>query len=52
MIRKLGTRSRGKIERFLGERVHLQLRVKVLANWRKRTRHLRVLGFRVPAREN
>lgn len=51
-IRKLGTRSRLKIERFLGRRVYLRLRVKVLPNWRKKTRHLRVLGFRVPAQEN
>jgi len=51
-IRKLGTRSRRKIERFLGRRVYLRLRVKVLPNWRKKTHHLRVLGFRVPAQEN
>ncbi|WP_420448041.1 GTPase Era [Candidatus Palauibacter sp.] len=51
-IRKLGTRSRTKIERFLGRRVYLQLRVKVLPNWRKKTHHLRVLGFRVPAQES
>ena len=51
-IRKLGTRSRLKIERFLGRRVYLRLRVKVLPNWRKKTHHLRVLGFRVPAQEN
>ncbi|WP_419161979.1 GTPase Era [Candidatus Palauibacter sp.] len=52
MIRRIGTRSRGKIERFLGRRVFLELRVKVLANWRKKTHHLRVLGFRVPEEEN
>ena len=51
-IRKLGTRSRVKIARFLGRRVYLRLRVKVLPNWRKKTHHLRVLGFRVPAQEN
>ena len=51
-IRKLGTRSRAKIERFLGRRVYLQLRVKVLPNWRKKTRQLRVLGFRVPTQES
>lgn len=51
-IRSLGTRSRAKIERFLGQRVYLQLRVKVLPNWRRKTRHLRVLGFRVPAEES
>ena len=51
-IRKLGIRSRRKIERFLGQQVYLRLRVKVLPNWRKKTHHLRVLGFRVPAQEN
>jgi GTP-binding protein Era len=51
-IRKLGSRSRRKIERFLGGQVYLRLRVKVLPNWRKKTHHLRVLGFRVPARES
>lgn len=51
-IRKLGSRSRRKIERFLDGQVYLRLRVKVLPNWRKKTHHLRVLGFRVPARES
>lgn len=48
-IRKIGQRSREKIERLLDGRVYLELRVKVLANWRKRAGPLRVLGFRVPA---
>lgn len=51
-IRRIGSRSRGKIERFLEQRVFLRLRVKVLANWRRNTRHLRLLGFRVPSEEN
>ncbi len=50
-IRNIGTKARGKMERFLGERVYLELRVKVLANWRKKSHQLRVLGFRVPAEE-
>jgi GTP-binding protein Era len=50
-IRKIGSRSRSKIERFLDHRVYLELRVKVLANWRKHANQLRVLGFRVPAEE-
>lgn len=50
-IRKIGMRSRKKIETFLDQRVYLELRVKVLANWRKRSNQLRVLGFRVPAEE-
>ncbi|MDH3746436.1 MAG: GTPase Era [Acidobacteriota bacterium] len=51
-IRSIGSRSRTKIESFLDQKVYLELRVKVLANWRKRAGQLRVLGFRVPAEEN
>jgi len=50
-IRKLGSRARAKIERFLDHRVYLDLRVKVLPNWRKKTHKLRLLGFRVPSEE-
>lgn len=50
-IRKIGSRSRAKIEAFLDGGVYLELRVKVLANWRKHANQLRVLGFRVPAEE-
>jgi GTP-binding protein Era len=50
-IRKIGSRSRPKIEQFLDHKVYLELRVKVLPNWRKRANQLRVLGFRVPAEE-
>lgn len=50
-IRRIGTRSRQKVERFLERRVFLELRVKVLANWRRKPGHLRLLGFRVPAEE-
>ena len=45
MIRKIGTRSRHKIEGLLGERVYLDLRVKVLANWRKQEAKLKLLGY-------
>lgn len=51
-VKKIGARSRAKIESFLGHKVYLELRVKVLPNWRKRANQLRVLGFRVPAEEN
>jgi len=50
-IRRIGQRARGKVEGFLGGPVYLELRVKVLANWRKRANQLRVLGFRVPSEE-
>jgi GTP-binding protein Era len=51
MIRRIGMASRTKIEGFLERQVYLELRVKVLANWRKQNKHLRVLGFKVPAEE-
>ncbi len=47
-IRELGSRARTKIERFVDGRVYLDLRVKVLAGWRRKRGHLRRLGFAVP----
>lgn len=47
-IREIGTASRRKIQTFLERPVYLDLRVKVLANWRKRDDRLRMLGFRPP----
>lgn len=49
MIRKIGSRARSKIESFLGRHVYLDLRVKVLAKWRKRRDRLARLGYRLPA---
>ena len=46
-IRELGSRARTKIERFIDGRVYLDLRVKVLAGWRRKRGHLRRLGFAV-----
>jgi GTPase len=48
-IRELGTRSRAKIEAFLGHRVHLDLWIKVLPNWRARIDTLKYLGYRLPS---
>ena len=47
-IRELGTRSREKIESFIGERVYLDLFVKTLPNWRAKIGTLRYLGYRLP----
>jgi GTPase len=47
-IRKLGTRSREKLEHFLERPVYLDLWVKVLPKWRKKADHLRRLGFQLP----
>jgi GTPase len=49
-IRELGQRSREKIEAFLGQRVYLDLWLKVLPNWRGRVDTLKYLGYRLPAR--
>lgn len=47
-IRELGTRSREKIEAFVGRPVYLDLWVKTLPNWRARLETLRYLGYRLP----
>jgi GTP-binding protein Era len=46
-IRRLGERSREKAEAFLGRRVFLDLWVKAMPGWRRKTSTLRYLGFRV-----
>ncbi len=48
MIREIGTEARRKVEAFLERAAYLDLRVKVLHNWRKRQDHLTMLGFRAP----
>ena len=47
-IRELGRSSRRKIEEFIGQRVYLELRVKLRPKWRRRERDLGRFGFRVP----
>lgn len=49
MIREVGTRARSKIEALLGRRAYLELRVKVLAGWSRKSARLRQLGFHVPS---
>jgi GTPase len=49
-IRELGSRSREKIEAFIGQRIYLDLFVKTLPNWRAKLGTLRYLGYRLPAR--
>jgi GTP-binding protein Era len=45
MLKKIGTAARKKIERLLGNKVHLALHVKVLKQWSNNSHHLRSLGF-------
>lgn len=51
MIRAIGADARRKIEAFLDHKVYLELRVKVLPNWRKKREHLKMLGYRYLPRE-
>ena len=44
-IKQLGTESRKAIESFLGKKVHLELYVKVLSDWRNAPQHLRNFGY-------
>lgn len=50
-IKRLGERARAKIEAFVGSRVYLDLWVKPLANWRRKTNTLQYLGYPVPRDE-
>lgn len=47
-IRHIGIRARRKIESFLGRRIYLELRVKVMANWRRQRGRLKLLGYFPP----
>jgi GTP-binding protein Era len=47
-LKRLGTRAREKIETFTGERVYLDLWVKVLPGWRRKAGSLKYLGYAVP----
>lgn len=47
-VRQIGQAARAKIESLVGERVYLDLWVKVLPNWRKNAVALRRFGYRVP----
>jgi GTP-binding protein Era len=47
-IRRLGQSAREKIENMLGQRVYLELRVKVMPDWRRKRDRLRQMGFPLP----
>jgi GTP-binding protein Era len=44
-IKELGTAARQDIEKFLNTKVYLELRVKVLKNWRNEIKWLKRLGY-------
>jgi GTP-binding protein Era len=45
MIKRIGIRARGAIEDWLGQRVHLELFVKVDPAWLKSPRRMEELGY-------
>ncbi len=47
MIKKIGERSRKKIETFIRQKVYLELQVKVLANWRKNPGAMARFGYHI-----
>jgi GTP-binding protein Era len=46
-IRKIGESARKKIETFTGQKVYLDLWIKVLANWRKNPGSLSRFGYQL-----
>lgn len=46
-IKKIGEASRRKIESFIGDRVYLELHVKVLTNWRRDSSALSRFGYQL-----
>jgi GTPase len=44
-LREVGTAARGQIEKLLGTRIYLELRVKVAKNWQSDPKQLGRLGF-------
>lgn len=47
MIKRLGREARAELETMLGTQVYLDLRVKVLKNWRSDDKLMRRLGYRI-----
>jgi GTP-binding protein Era len=47
MLKKIGSRARREIERMCARKVFLELRVKVMKNWRNSDAALRMLGYTV-----
>ncbi|MCB9453438.1 MAG: GTPase Era [Anaerolineaceae bacterium] len=48
MIKQIGAESRAELQEELGTQVYLDLRVKVLKNWRSDEALMRRLGYRMP----
>jgi GTP-binding protein Era len=50
-LRTIGAKARGRIEQLLGQRVYLDLWVKVMPNWRSRPKALQRFGFPISSKE-
>jgi len=46
MLKKLGSEAREEIEKYMGEKVNLQMWVKVKENWRENRNYVRNFGYR------
>jgi GTPase len=51
-VRDIGKAARGKIEKLVGGPVYLDLWVKVLANWRRKTQALSRFGYKLPEEQS
>lgn len=52
MIKRLGIEAREELSEIIGTKVYLDLRVKVLRNWRSNEGFMRRLGYRFPKKKN
>lgn len=52
MIKKVGKLARQELTKMLGTKVYLDLRVKVLKNWRSDEAFMRRLGYRIPKQDD
>lgn len=46
MLKKIGSKARAEIEEMNGRKIYLELRVKVLKNWRDNEQELKNLGYK------
>ncbi len=52
MIKRLGSEARAELSDMLGTQVYIELRVKVLKNWRMDEDLMRRLGYRLPKKDD
>jgi GTPase len=52
MIKRLGSEARAELADMLGTQVYIELRVKVLKNWRMDEDLMRRLGYRLPKKDD